>query len=80
MSQIIYPLLIDFESWASQMRRTITTIAFPLPFPVEQWHDWAAQVININNLQSVPLPSKDTYPKTEDWSKWAAFFVNYLIK
>lgn len=78
MTSFVLPLNIYFEEWASQIRIDVPNITFPLPSEVKFWRDWACQVVNTNKLQNVPLPTNITYPKDEDWKKWAAFFINNL--
>lgn len=75
---IVLPKNIDFVEWASQIRIDLPNFSFPIPDKVEKWRDWASQVVNNNNIFSIPLPSKISYPKNEDWQKWAAYFVNYM--
>lgn len=75
-SNVVLPLNIEFSEWASQIRVDLTTIDFPLPFPVEHWRNWASQVVNSNNLSNVPLPTDICYPNNEDWRKWGAYFIN----
>lgn len=73
---IILPLNIEFKEWATQIRIDIPNVMFPLPSPIEQWREWAAQVVNSNNLKNVPLPTDICYPNNEDWRKWGAYFIN----
>jgi hypothetical protein len=76
MTSIVLPMNIEFKEWASQIRIGLPDINFPLPFPIEQWRQWASQVVNFNNLHNIPLPTDISYPNDEDWRKWAAFFIN----
>jgi hypothetical protein len=78
MANIVLPLNISFKEWASQIRIDLPQITFPVPDKVEYWRDWASQVVYSNYLNNVPLPTEISYPNTEDWKKWGAFFVNYL--
>lgn len=73
---LLLPLNIEFKEWASQIRVDLPNIDFPLPFPLEEWRDWASQVVNSNNLSNVPLPTDICYPNNEDWRKWGAYFIN----
>ena len=75
MADFIYPLGISFKDWASQIRVNLPFMDFPNPEKEDEWWDWAAQVINLNSLNQVPVPDKTTYPKPEDWREWAKFFI-----
>jgi hypothetical protein len=75
---ITLPLNISFKEWACQIRIDLPQITFPVPDNVENWRDWASQVVNSNFLNNVPLPTETSYPNIEDWKKWGAFFVNYM--
>ena len=76
MTNIVLPINIEFNEWASQIRIDLPNIDFPIPFPIEKWRSWASQVVNSNNLSNVPLPTDIGYPNNDDWRKWAAYFIN----
>lgn len=78
MPTLISPLNISFNEWASQIRISLPDVVFPLPPDVKNWRNWAAQVVNSNALQNVPLPTEIGYPNDEDWNKWAAYFINNI--
>lgn len=75
---MIVPKNISFKKWASQIRIDYPGIFFPNAVDVKNWRSWASQVINANQLQNVPLPTELAYPNTEDWRKWASFFISIV--
>ena len=76
--QIVLPINIDFMEWASQIRIVLPAVTMPIPTSVDEWRDWASQVVSSNNLTNTPLPTELAYPNNEDWKKWAAYFINNL--
>lgn len=75
-SSIVLPLNIEFDEWASQIRIDLPNVVFPVASPIEEWREWASQVVYSNNLPNVPLPTDICYPNNEDWRKWGAYFIN----
>lgn len=72
----VLPVHISFMRWASQIRNDFPDISIPVAESEDTWRDWASQLIHGNNLSNVPLPDKISYPRNEDWSTWAAYFIN----
>lgn len=72
------PLLETFENWSAQLRIDLTGFDIPISYPVANWWEWASQFIkNNNNLTAnVPLPTRLSYPKEEDWKRWVLFTIS----
>lgn len=75
---ISLPTNMEFEDWANRLNLDLldgTTV--PTIRSVDEWWDWASQFIAINNFDGrVPLATKSSYPKKEDWETWARAFVD----
>lgn len=74
MADILLPVMIEFEEWSALVRVT-SNLEFPTSTSVKNWREWANNVLNLNNLSDLPIPDKLTYPKDEDWRKWASVFI-----
>lgn len=72
---IALPLRLSFEDWALSLRFTFKNNTIPLPPDIKDWRSWASQIIRNNKFKNIPLPTEITYPKNEDWQKWAIYFV-----
>jgi hypothetical protein len=77
--QIVLPINISFEKWATYIQDSLPDIDFPLACPVEEWRSWAEQVVRNNGLRNVPLPVGQSFSQTENWKEWAAFFVGSFV-
>lgn len=78
MPTVVLPINITFKEWASQIRIDLPNITIPTPPTIDNWRGWAAQIVNSNMLQNVPIPTIIGYPNNEDWKKWAAYFINNI--
>ncbi len=72
------PINISFDEWSSQIRVGLPEFSFPNPHGVKNWWEWASFVVENNELQNIPFPTKLGYPQEEDWRKWASYFVNSI--
>ena len=72
---ITIPVGIDFITWSRQIQRDLPQLIINLASTEEEWHPWANQLISVNELWNVPLATKQVFPLTEDWRKWARYFV-----
>lgn len=75
--QIILPVDISYNNWATQLIYDLNEFQVPIPTDVEHWRDWACFLIEFNNFTQAPLPDKRTYPFDESWREWASFFVQF---
>lgn len=73
---ITLPLNLDFNIWTSQIHQDLPNISIPIAGKVENWRQWASQLITDNALSYVAVPTMVAYPKTEDWQIWATYFVD----
>ena len=80
MSQVIYPIHIEFENWAAQMKNSVPHLNLPNPPAIAEWRFWAAQVVLTNNFPNIPAPTPHVFPKDTDWKKWAAYFISSIIQ
>lgn len=78
MSQIIYPVNIEFEEWVSQMKNSFPGLSLPNPPKVANWWSWAQQAIAANALPTTPSATKLVFPEEQDWQKWAAYFISSI--
>lgn len=78
MSQLIYPLGIEFNDWVGQMRQSFPDLYLPSTREVSEWHAWASQVVGGNNVADLPLPTHLAFPSHASWSTWACYFINSL--
>jgi hypothetical protein len=78
MPTIVIPVGIDFLSWSAQIQQDLPDIVIPLATDLSGWWDWANQLISTNELWNVPLATKITFPREEDWAKWAKYFVETI--
>ncbi len=51
----------------------------PIPVEADEWRDWATQICLNNVSVNIPLATELAYPKTEDWRRWAAYFINTVF-
>ena len=73
---ITIPERISFYDWACDLNRTAPRLTIPIPTKDDnEWWDWAQNFIFINNLSGIVVPDKKTFPKKEDWKKWAFFLI-----
>lgn len=81
MTTPIQPYNIDFQTWCAQLAPNLSFLSVPNPLPVDQWREWASQLIlnNGNLLGNIPTPDKTVYPKEEDWREWASRFISMVI-
>lgn len=77
-SRVTLPIHISFERWVSQIIQDLPEIKFPIPNQDQAWQDWASQVVAFNQLQSCPIPRGNAFESSEDWRKWAAYFINSI--
>jgi len=71
------PTLPTFESWIAQLNIDLPNYNIPKDYTVDQWWNWANFFILNNNLQDIiPLPTKSSYPKEEDWKKWVLSVIS----
>lgn len=74
MTLPIMPVYIEFHNWANQTKYDRSDLSFPDCFQDTDWKEWAAQVINMNNLITIPIPSEND----TDWREWAIFFISLV--
>ncbi len=79
MADVVLPIKISFDDWFSQIRQDLPNLEFPNPDGVKNWRETVTQLINMNSLDNIPIPTKSTYPKDEDWRKWGAYFVDIML-
>jgi len=73
---IMTPHNTTFERWALDLNRSIPSFIIPIPSKgVEYWWDWVNTLINMNNLYSLPIGNRSTFPLVTDWKKWALQFI-----
>lgn len=77
-NSIVMPVGIDFKTWATQIQQDLPNLVVPLPDTVDTWQDWANQLISVNELWNAPLATKIVFGKTEDWRRWANYFVETI--
>lgn len=78
MSQLVYPIAINFEDWVGQMRQSFPAVYLPSTREISQWREWASQVVGGNNIPNLPLPTHLAFPLHENWREWACYFINSL--
>lgn len=74
MSQVVYPIYIDFEAWVCHMKDSMPLLDLPNPTDVNEWREWAASVVLSNTSPDIPSPDELIYPTKEDWRRWANYF------
>ena len=79
MSVPLLPLKIEFKEWASQLRSALPHLNLPIPGEDDEWRDWATQISLSNISIDIPLATNLAYPKTEDWRRWGAYFINTVF-
>ena len=75
MSAPLIPVNITFKEWASQLISALPHMNMPIPGEIEAWRDWALSVSLNNADMNIPRADKLSYPETEDWRRWAAYFI-----
>lgn len=76
---ITVPVQISFENWANDLNRTMPMLSIPIPTKgVNNWWEWANSLVDLNRLYDLPDGDKSTFPKVEDWKKWAFLFIQTL--
>lgn len=70
MPVITLPTNMEFDRWADQLRIDLPLMSIPIHDGVDNWQDWAIQVIYNNDNIVIPLPTDISYPNKEDWRKW----------
>jgi hypothetical protein len=78
MAIVTLPIGIDFLTWANQIQDDLPDLSLPQASNVNDWWDWANQVIAINELAYVPTATKTVFRTVEDWRHWAIYFVETL--
>lgn len=79
MSIPILPVHIEFKEWASQLTSALPNMIIPIPGEADEWRNWAIQVSLSNISVDIPLATELAYPKTEDWRRWGAYFINTVF-
>jgi hypothetical protein len=75
----INPIGLTFEEWATRMYYLYPNSTLSIPPKEEEWRTWAEIMLLDKTFESAPIPSKDDFPHSYDWERWAIFLVNYLI-
>lgn len=78
MATITLPIGIDFLNWTQQIRDDLPNLSIPLASRLDDWWDWANQLISVNELAYVPAATKTVFKDREDWRHWAIYFVETL--
>lgn len=79
MTSPLLPKGITFTKWANQLIVDLPALDIPIIRSADYWQSWASQLVNSNQLQNVPIPTKLAYPNPEDWEKWAPYFVSAVF-
>jgi hypothetical protein len=78
MPNVVLPIRIDFVEWSQQIQQDLPNLVIPIATSLEGWRSWANQLILLNELSSVPIPTEIGFPKDEHWRKWANYFVESI--
>lgn len=68
---IVIPHTIAFIPWADSLFIDLPDLDIPKATSEDDWKRWARELININQLSSIPVP--ETF---SNWREWAYYFVN----
>ena len=76
-SNLILPINISFSFWCSQLRSNLSGYNIPVaPKDAHNWWRWAEILLTQNDsFSNLIIPSRQTFPKEDDWKKWAMFFI-----
>jgi hypothetical protein len=72
---IVLPFGLSFELWVEFLINTFPNEQIPLPFPVEEWWEWAYLFIQNPTFNLAPIPDKQVYKTEAQWSDWAILFI-----
>lgn len=74
----VLPLRLEFAPWTEQLRIATPGFYFPVLLDNEDWWGWGEQVVLSNNFTNVPIPTRNVFPKKDDWRRWGAFLIQSL--
>lgn len=77
-NNITLPLQITLENWTAELNTDLPQYQIPILSYFPDWQEWAAQLINANNLSTTLLPVREVYKTEDSWVIWATFFVDQL--
>lgn len=72
---IVLPMGLTFELWVQFLINTFPNEQIPLPFPEDQWWDWAYLFIQNPLFAVAPIPDKSLFKKEAQWVDWALLFI-----
>ena len=73
---LMLPINTTFEQWANDLNRSCPSLSVPFPHKgVNNWRDWARQLVGNNRLNNMPDANTSQFPNTDDWKKWAFLFI-----
>jgi len=80
MKSIVLPTHETFQEWFMDLNRSFPGLIVPTPLPDMTWWHSAMQLISFNGklLSHVVLPQKSSFPKENDWKRWAMMFIQSI--
>lgn len=80
MVSIALPTHTTFKDWFLDLDRTFPGLIVPIPMDKDSWRKSAMTLIAINGsiISNVVLPLKQSFPREDDWKKWAFMFIQSI--
>jgi len=74
-NQISIPGNFTFHEWVGDLNNTLPSFVIPVPpKDAKHWKTWVYNFIECNTDSGSILPDAYSFPKEQDWKKWAYLF------